>query len=104
MINPFQRANLLLTYMNGPKIDSWAAIRGENLTMQVYGDPANAVPPTHAEDNEALWDDLCQALKAAYAEYHGVESTFRCISSMKQEAGRVDDYIVNFENLLGKTD
>jgi hypothetical protein len=101
---PFQRANLLLTLMSGPKIDKWAALRGEELTLRVFGDPNNNVAPTHLETDEDLWNDLCLALKAAYSEYHGVEGAFRQISSLKQLPGKVDDYIATFENLLGKTE
>ena len=101
---PFQRANLLLTLMSGPKVDKWAANRGELLTMAVLGDPGNNVPPTTLETNENLWMDLTLALKNTYSPYHGVESAFRDITALKQQPGRVDDYIVEFDNLLSKTE
>jgi len=72
--------------------------------MRVFGDPDNNVAPTHLETDKALWNDLCLVLKAAYSEYHGVEGAFRQISLLKQQPGKVDDYIATFENLLGKTE
>jgi hypothetical protein len=54
MRNPFQRANLLLTFMKGPKVQVWAARKGEELTMAVFGNPANNVLPTHLCEDENL--------------------------------------------------
>ena len=54
MMIPFQRANLLLTLMSGPKVDKWAALRGEILTLAVMGDAANNVAPTTTQNDEAL--------------------------------------------------
>ena len=101
---PFQRANLLLMLMSGPKINKWAALQGEELIMRVFGNPDNNMAPTHLETDEALWNDLCLALKAAYSEYHRVEGAFRQISLLKQQPGKMDDYIATFEKLLGKTE
>jgi hypothetical protein len=58
MRNPFQRANLLLTFMKGPKVQMWAARKGEELTIAVFGDPANNVLPTHLREDENLWNGL----------------------------------------------
>src|SRR5487761_1260217 len=104
MVIPFQRANLLLTLMSGPKVDKWAANRGELLSMAVLRDPGNNVAPITLETNEHLWTHLTLALKNAYSPYHGVESAFRDIMALKQQPGRVDDYIVEFDNLLSKTE
>ena len=104
MTVPFQRANLLLTLMSEPKVDKWAANRGKMLSMAVMGDPGNNVAPTTTQNDEALWTDLTVALKNAYSPYHGVESAFRDITALKQQPGRVDDYIVEFDNLLSKTE
>jgi hypothetical protein len=47
MTSPFQQANLLLTFMQGPKVEQWAARKGEELTLVVLGDSANHVLLTH---------------------------------------------------------
>src|SRR5579863_2583757 len=65
----FQRANLLLTLMSSPKIDKWAALQGEELTMRVFGNLDNNVAPIHLKTDEALWNNLCLALKATYSKY-----------------------------------
>ena len=53
-MNPFQQANLLLTFMQGPKVEQWAARKGEELTLAVLGDPANHILPTHQDNDEAI--------------------------------------------------
>jgi len=102
MRNAFERANLLLTYMRGPKVQQWAARKGEELTMAVLGDPANNVAATHAPDDEWLWTQLTLDLRTAFLEYHGAEGAYRAIKNLRQKAGFADDYIVQFENLLSK--
>jgi len=102
MCNPFERANLLLTYMRGPKVQQWATRKGEELTMAVLGNPANNVAPTHTVNDEQLWTQLTLDLRTAYLEYHGEEGAYRAIKNLRQKAGFVDDYIVQFENLLNK--
>ena len=83
MMIPFQRANLLLTLMSRPKVDKWAANRGELLTMAILGDPGNNVAPTTIKTDKHLWTDLTLALKNAYSLYHRVESAFRDIIALK---------------------
>jgi len=102
MRNPFERSNLLLTYMKGPKVQQWATRKGEELTLAVLGDPANQVAPTNNVDDEQLWTHLTLDLRTAYSEYHGAEGAYRVIKNLRQKAGYANDYIVQFENLLNK--
>jgi len=102
MHNAFERSNLLLTYMKGPKVQQWAARKGEELTLAVLGDPANNVAPMHNTDDEQLWNHLTLDLRTAYLEYHGAEGAYRVIKNLRQKAGYADNYIVQFKNLLNK--
>jgi hypothetical protein len=102
MRNPFQRANLLLTFMRGPKVQNWATRKGEELTMAVFGDPANAIAPTHQRNDENLWNVLLAELRRAFSEYHGVDDAYRKIKALSQKPGQVDDYTSDFELLLIK--
>jgi hypothetical protein len=88
--------------MKGPRIQMWAARKGEELTMAVFSDPANNVQPTYHCDDEALWNGLVQALRNNYAELHGKEGAYRKIKRLKQTPGNVEDYITAFEMLLLK--
>jgi hypothetical protein len=95
---------LLLTFMQGPKAEQWAARKGEELTLAVLGDPDNHVAPMHQDNDEALWTGLLTALRTAYSEYHGTEGAYRAIKDLHQKEGHVDIYIVKFENLLSKAE
>jgi len=88
--------------MKGPKVQQWAARKGEELTLAVLGDPANQVAPINNIDDEQLWTRLTLDLRTAYLEYHGAEGAYRVIKNLRQKAGYADDYIIQFENLLNK--
>jgi hypothetical protein len=90
--------------MQGPKVEQWAARKGEELTIAVLGDPDNYVAPTHQDNDEALWTGLLMALRTAYLEYHSAEGVYREIKDLCQKEGHVDNYIVEFENLLSKVE
>jgi len=83
MRNPFERSNLLLTYMKGPKVQQWAARKGEELTLAVLGNPANNVAPINNVDDEQLWTRLILELKTAYSEYHGAKGAYRAIKNLR---------------------
>ena len=102
MHNPFKRSNLLLTYMKGPKVQRWAARKGEELTIAILGDPANNMAPTNTVDDEQLWNQLTLDLRTAYLENHKAEGVYRVIKNLRQKAGFMDNYIVQFKNLLNK--
>jgi Retrotransposon gag protein len=104
MTSPFQQANLLLTFMQGPKVEQWAARKGEELTLVVLGDLANHVLLTHQENDEAIWNDLLIALRNAYSKYHGVKGAYRAIKDLQQKEGHVNDYIIELKNLLSKAE
>jgi hypothetical protein len=44
------------------------------------------------------------ALRTAYLEYHGAEGAYRAIKDLQQKEVHVNDYIVEFENLLSKVE
>jgi hypothetical protein len=68
--------------MQGPKVEQWAARKGEELTLTVLGDLVNNVLPTHQENDEAIWNNLLTALRTAYSEYQGVEGAYRAIKDL----------------------
>jgi Retrotransposon gag protein len=90
--------------MQGPKVEQWAARKGEELMLAVLGDPDNNVAPTHQDNDKALWTRLLMVLRTAYLEYYDAEGVYRAIKDLHQKEGHVDDYIVEFENLLSKAE
>ena len=88
--------------MKGLKVQQWAARKREELTLAILGDPANNVALTNNVDDEQLWNSLTLDLRTAYSEYHGAEGAYRAIKNLRQKVGYMDDYIVQFKNLLNK--
>ena len=43
-------------------------------------------------------------LRTAYSEYHGAEGAYKAIKDLQQKEGYVDNYIVEFKNLLSKAE
>jgi hypothetical protein len=69
-------------FMRGPKVEQWAAIKGEELTLAVLGDSNNHVLLTHQDNDEALWTNLLMVLRTTYSEYHGTEGAYRAIKDL----------------------
>ena len=90
--------------MRGPKVEQWAARKGEELTLAVLGDPDNHILLMHQDNDEALWTNLLMVLRIVYSEYHSAEGAYRTIKDLQQKEGHVNDYIVKFENLLSKVE
>ena len=44
------------------------------------------------------------ALRNAYSKYYGAEGAHRAIKDLQQKEGHVDDYIIEFKNLLSKAE
>ena len=103
MTNPFERTNLMLTFCEGPAINEWAAQQGDLIADWVVGDVARGVYPTRADTDESVWNDTVQALKDAFREYHQGETAHRELKRLKQEPGRVEDYINAFQTLLRRS-
>ena len=55
---------------------------------------------THQDNDEDLWHDLIQALRTSFTETHSAETAFRCIKQLKQQLGKIEEYIVQFDHLL----
>jgi len=103
MTNPFERTNFMLTFCEGTAINEWAAQQGDLLAEWVIGDVAHGQYPTRLDTDETIWTDTVQALKDAFREYHKGETAHRELKKLRQEPGRVEDYITSFQTLLRRS-
>ena len=62
MTNPTERFALACNYIRGPKVHDWVADQVDALQVKVFGDANNA--PTHADTDEALWQNFRQSFGA----------------------------------------
>ena len=103
MTNPFERTNFMLTFCEGPSINEWAAQQGDLIAEWVVGDATQGLYPTRVDTDESIWTDTVQALQDAYREYHKGDTAHRELKRLKQEPGRVEDYITAFQTLLRRS-
>jgi hypothetical protein len=64
----------------------------------------NHILPTHQDNDKAIWNNILMALRIAYSEYHGAEGAYKAFKDLQQKEGHVDNYIVEFKNLLSKAE
>jgi hypothetical protein len=51
---PASQVALALSFIKGPKVDTWVFNQAKQLALHLYGDQNN--PITHHPSNEALWN------------------------------------------------
>jgi len=90
--NPEQRVALALSYIRGPKVEAWVAQQYDALSIKV--DHA----PTHADTNEALWEDFIAEFKRAFAE--PLWEVFARLEKLRMAGDEIEMYIATFENLV----
>ena len=90
--NPEQRVALALSYIRGPKVEAWVAQQYDALSIKV--DHA----PTHADTNEALWEDFMAEFKRAFAE--PLWEVFARLEKLRMAGDEIEMYIATFENLV----
>ena len=94
--NPKRRVALALTYIRGPKVDAWVSQQYDALLKK-----ANHAP-THADTNEAVWEDFIADFKRAFAE-----PAWKVISELENLRMAKDDvemFIATFENLASRAE
>jgi hypothetical protein len=97
--NPKRRVALALTYIRGPKVDAWVGQQYDALSRNLK---AINHSRTHADTDEALWEDFIAEFKRAFAE-----SPWEVLAKLKnlQMAGdNVEIYIATFENLIRRAE
>ena len=98
--NPIQRVVLALNYIRGPKVDDWVTRQFDAISTKVSSDPNHA--PTHANTDEALWEDFITEFNRAFAE-RPPEVLARLIN-LKMAGDDIEMYIATFENLMRRTE
>jgi len=94
--NPMRRVALALTYIRGPKVDAWVSQQFDVLRVKVFGDGDH--PPTHADTDEALWDDFMTEFKRTYGEM--TEEVIARMRKLHMIGDDIEMYIASFENLM----
>ena len=97
MAEPYTRAMLFLTYIQGGNTTEWVDRLGEWLDFQI--DPCN---PHHTTvNNEWLWESVELAFNCQYADKLTQERAMAELKAgIKMKGEELDDYISHFESLV----
>jgi hypothetical protein len=94
--NPMKRVALALSYIRGPKVDDWVSQQRNALSAKNFDD-ANQTP-THANPDEALWEDFITEFKRAFAESSW--EVLNRLENLRMGGDDLEMYIATFENLV----
>ena len=97
MMEPYARATLFLTYIQGGNTTEWVDRLGDWLEYQI--DPQN--PRQTTVNNEWLWDSVELAFNRQYANKLTQERALAKLKSgIKMKGEELDDYISHFKVLV----
>ena len=95
---PFQQVAHCLTYIKGLKVADWnrMQVRWLNDVTMKNVNPIDVADPW-------LWDMFAQAFLQAYTDMAEEEYAKRKLKNLQMKPGQLDDYIVEFDNLIQLT-
>jgi len=91
---PFLKVALCLSYMNGPKIDSWAQHR--RLWLKAQKDSGVSIM------DWSLWDDFEADFCRAYADQDAKLTAYSKLNELKMMGSDIDSYIAEFDHLINE--
>lgn len=94
--NPKRKVALALNYIRGPKVAAWVSKQLDALSIK-----ANHAP-THADTNEALWEDFQAEFKRAFTEPSW--KVLARLENLQMVEDEVEMYIATFENLVRRAE
>ena len=97
MMEPYTRATLFLTYIQGGNTTEWVDRLGDWLEFQI--NPHN--PRCTTVNNEWLWDSVKLAFNCQYADKLTQEHAMaELMAGIKMKGEELDNYISHFEALV----
>ena len=91
-----------LTLISGPLCDRWARGIQDKLALKVLGNPLYHVPPTHADNDPALWDWFVREFTLQFTDSAEEENTFVALQKLELKENDADTYINRFIELTEK--
>jgi hypothetical protein len=96
MTNPMRRVALALSYIRGPKVDAWVTQQCDALSIKIND------ARTHANTDEALWEDFIAEFKRAFAEPKW--KVLARLDNLRMAGDEIEIYIAKFENLVRRAE
>jgi len=97
--DPYTRTALILTYIKGDNVNSWAKRQLDILNQKQQNNPdPNGTP------NETWWTNFENAFKDAFTFTASKETALAQLEKLTMNRGDIDTYIATFDQLLAKAD
>ena len=91
-----------LTLISGPLCDRWARGIQDKLALKVLGNPMYHIPPTHADNDPALWEWFVQEFTLQFTDSAEEENAFATLQKLELKENDADTYINCFIELAEK--
>ena len=91
-----------LTLILGPLCDRWARGIQDKLALKVLGNPLYHIPPTHADNDPALWDWFMWEFTLQFTDSAEEENAFAALQKLELKNNDADTYINHFVELAEK--
>ena len=91
-----------LTLISGPLCDRWARGIQDKLALKVLGNPLYHIPPTHADNDPALWDWFVREFTLQFTDSAEEENAFAALQKLELKENDADTYINRFIELVEK--
>ena len=91
-----------LTLISGPLCDRWARGIQDKLALKVLGNPLYHIPPTHADNDPALWEWFAREFTQQFTDSAEEENAFAALQKLELKENDADTYINRFIELAEK--
>jgi hypothetical protein len=98
--NKAEQVAYAITFIKGPLVDDWAYDMADQLSIKVEGNPTTGDPPTHAENDPALWEWFARAFRDAFTDSTKKQDAYSCLTKMELDVDKVDSSITLFKRLI----
>jgi hypothetical protein len=98
--NKAEQVAYAITFIKGPLVDDWAYDMADQLSIKVEGNPTTGDPPTHAENDPALWEWFARAFRDAFTDFTKKQDAYLRLTKMELDVDKVDSSITLFKRLI----
>jgi hypothetical protein len=98
--NKAEQVAYAITFIKGPLVDDWAYDMADQLSIKVEGNPTTGDPPTHAENDPALWEWFARAFRDAFTDSTKKQDAYSRLTKMELDVDKVDSSITLFKRLI----
>ena len=97
--DPYTRTALVLTYIKGDNVNSWAKRQLDILNKKQQNNPDPSGAPS-----KTWWTDFKQAFKDTFTFTASKETALAQLEKLTMNKGDIDTYIATFDRLLAEAD